>query len=71
MFSYNCWTKHEEKGVIIEDNKNEEDDDMYHEYGDTAMGKAVDKKTGKLKMKRHQMSLLMIFIEPSVMHIKK
>jgi hypothetical protein len=41
MSSYNCWTKHEERGVIMEDNEEEEDDKNYHEfpeYGGTAMG---------------------------------
>jgi hypothetical protein len=27
MPSYNCWTKHEERGVTIEDKEEEEDDD--------------------------------------------
>jgi hypothetical protein len=44
MPSYNCWTKHGERGVMIEDNE-EEDDDMYPEYGDTATGKAEDEET--------------------------
>ena len=51
MASYNCWTKHGERGVMMEDNDEEyEDDDnyMFPEYGDTARG--------KLKTKRHQMS---------------
>ena len=37
---YNVWTKHGERGVIMEDNEEEENDDnytMFHEYGDTAM----------------------------------
>jgi hypothetical protein len=38
MPSYNYWTKHGERGVIMEDNEEEEDDDMYPEYGDTATG---------------------------------
>jgi hypothetical protein len=41
MFGYNCWTKHGERGVIMEDNEKEEDDENYHEfpkYGGTAMG---------------------------------
>jgi hypothetical protein len=33
MPSYNCWTKHGERG----DNEEEEDDDMYPKYGDTVM----------------------------------
>ena len=41
MPSYNCWTKHGERGVMIEDNEEEEDDDSYpispEGNGDTAM----------------------------------
>lgn len=43
MPSYNCWTKHGERGVVMKDNEEEDDDDIdYHsmsseEYGDTAM----------------------------------
>ena len=41
MPSYYCWTKHGERGVMMEDNEEKEDDDnypMFHEeYGDTAM----------------------------------
>jgi hypothetical protein len=44
---------------------------MYPEYGDTATGEAEDEEIGKLKMKRHQMSLLMIFVGPSLMHTEK
>jgi hypothetical protein len=45
MPSYNCWTKHGERGVMMEDNEEEEDDDMYPEYGDTATGEAEDEGT--------------------------
>jgi hypothetical protein len=41
MPDYNCWTKYGERGVIMEDNKEEEDDNIYTrvpKYGDTAMG---------------------------------
>jgi hypothetical protein len=31
MSDYNCRTKHGERGVIMEDNKEEEDDDNYPE----------------------------------------
>ena len=51
MSGYNCWTKHGEKGVMMEDNEEEENDDnypMFPEYGGNARE--------KLKMKRHQMS---------------
>ena len=41
MPSYNCWTKHGERGVMMEDNEEEKDDENYpmfpREYGDTAM----------------------------------
>ena len=41
MPSYNCWTKHGERGVTMEDNEEEEDDDNYpmfpEECGDTVM----------------------------------
>ena len=43
MPSYNFWTKHGERGVIMEDNKEEEEDDNYHgfpKYGDTSIGDA-------------------------------
>jgi hypothetical protein len=36
MYGYNCWTKHGERGVIIEDNEEEEDVDNcpeFPEYG--------------------------------------
>jgi hypothetical protein len=39
MPNYNCWTKHGERGVIMKDDE-EEDDDIYTrfpEYGDTSM----------------------------------
>jgi hypothetical protein len=48
MPSYNCWTKHEERGVMIEDNEEEEDDDMYPEYDDTATEEAEDEETGEV-----------------------
>src|ERR1041385_6367486 len=41
MPSYNCWTKHRESGVILEDNEEEEDSDNYPiftEDGDSRMG---------------------------------
>jgi hypothetical protein len=40
MSGYNCWTKHKERGVMMEDGE-EENDDNYHQmfpkYDDTAM----------------------------------
>ena len=46
MPHYNIWTKHGERGVMMEDNKEEEDDDNYvpFEYGDAAMGDAEDQE---------------------------
>jgi hypothetical protein len=41
MSSYNGWTKHGERAVIMEDNEEKEDDDNYPEfpeYGGTSMG---------------------------------
>ena len=41
MPGYNCWTKHGERWVIMEDNEEEEDDDtypMFPEHGGTSMG---------------------------------
>ena len=41
MPSYNCWTKHGERGVILEDNEEEEDSDnypMFTEDDDSRMG---------------------------------
>jgi hypothetical protein len=40
MSGYNCWTKHGERGVMMEDNNEEENDDNYPVYPkttDTAM----------------------------------
>jgi hypothetical protein len=33
--SYNCWIKHGERGVMMEDNDEEENDDNYHVYPKT------------------------------------
>jgi hypothetical protein len=47
MFGYNCWTKHREIGVIIEDNEEEEDDNNYPEfpkYSGNAMGEDEEEK---------------------------
>ena len=41
MSGYNCWTKHGERGVIMEDNEEEEYNDNYltfPEHGGTTMG---------------------------------
>jgi hypothetical protein len=41
MVGYNCWTKHGERGVMMEDGEEEENDDnyrqMFPEYDDTAI----------------------------------
>jgi Transposase-associated domain len=45
MSGYNCWTKHGERGVMMEDNEEEENDDnypMFPEYGGNARGEAED-----------------------------
>ena len=47
MPHYNVWTKHGERGVMIEDNEEEEDDDSYPghgfpEYDDTTMGEEAE-----------------------------
>ena len=47
MPHYNVWTKHGERGVMMEDKEEEEDDDnypMFPEYGDTATGEAKDQE---------------------------
>ena len=44
MHNYNCWTKHGERGVMMEGNEDEDDDDNYPmsslEYGYTGRGEA-------------------------------
>jgi hypothetical protein len=47
MPSYNYWTKYGEREVMMEDNEEEENDDMYPKYGDTAMGEAKDVEIGE------------------------
>ena len=44
MSHYNVGTKHREIGVMMEDNKEEEDDENYvpPEYGDAATGEAIE-----------------------------
>ena len=43
MPHYNVWTKHGERGVMMEDGEEEEYDDNYvpPEYGDAATGELV------------------------------
>src|SRR3954468_19970452 len=47
MPSYNCWTKHGERGVILEDNEEEEDSDNY-----PYSLKTVIVEWGKTKLKK-------------------
>jgi hypothetical protein len=55
MPNYICWTKHRERGVIIEEDEEEGDDDNiiicgFAEYGafdDTAMGEAEEEIAAK------------------------
>jgi hypothetical protein len=35
MSGYNCWTKHGERGIMMEDNDKEENDDNYPEFSET------------------------------------
>ena len=68
MSGYNCWTKHGERGVMMEDNKEEENDDnypMFPEYGDTTMEDNKEKEGGE---EGHQRSPLMILVRPLLMH---
>src|SRR3954464_6044777 len=47
MPSYNCWTKHGGRGVIMKDNKEEEDNDNYPMFtadGDSTMGGDEDEE---------------------------
>src|SRR3989337_310369 len=47
MPHYNCWTKHGERGVMMEDNEEEEDDEnypMFPGYRDTATGEGEDQE---------------------------
>jgi hypothetical protein len=51
-YGYNVWTKHEERGVMMEDGDEEENDDdnyrsMFPEYADTAMEDNEDKGQGE------------------------
>ena len=64
MPGYNCWTKHGERGVIMEDNEKEEDNDnypMFTEHGGSTMGKT------KLKKSQFFMSPMTIFVGPFLM----
>ena len=65
MDGYYCWTKHGERGVMMEENEEEEDNDTYPTFtadGDTPMGKT------KLKKSPMMMSPMMILAGPFLMH---
>jgi hypothetical protein len=50
MSGYNCWTKHEERGVMMEDNNEEENYDNYPEFPkttDTAMEDNEEEEEGE------------------------
>jgi hypothetical protein len=52
MSSYNVWTKHGERGVMMVDNDEEENDDdnyrsMFPEYADTTMEDNEDEGQGE------------------------
>jgi hypothetical protein len=44
MSGYNCWTKHGERGVMMEDNDEEENDDNYPEFPETTDNTMKDNK---------------------------
>jgi hypothetical protein len=74
MPSYNCWTKHGERGITMENNEEEEDDDNYPEfpeYGDTFMGEAEGRAKGKAEGEAEGEAHdepLMISVGPLLMH---
>ena len=50
MSCYNCWTKHGERGFMMEENEEEEDNDTYPTFtadGDTPMGRSEERRVGK------------------------
>jgi hypothetical protein len=50
LSDYNCWTKHGERGVMMEDNNEEENDDNYPEFPettDTAMEDNEEEEEGE------------------------
>ena len=63
MSGYNCWTKHGEKGGIMEDNEEEYNDNypMFAEHGGTTMGEDEAEKSPLL------MSPMTIFVGPFLM----
>ena len=71
MCGYNSWTKNGERGVMMEDNKEEDNDDNYHnmspEYRDSTRMDDNDEAKQKIK---HQMSPSMILARPLRMQRK-
>ena len=57
MLGYNCWTKHGERGVLMEENEEDEDDDRYPgflpKYGGT-MGEENEEQEGEEKASVHE-----------------
>ncbi|EMS57818.1 hypothetical protein TRIUR3_22881 [Triticum urartu] len=52
MPHYNVWTKHRERGIMMEDNEEEEDDanyPMFPEYGDTATRESEDQEASDVR----------------------
>jgi hypothetical protein len=47
MSGYNCWTKHGERGVMMEDNDEEENDDNYPEFPKTTDTAMEDNEEGE------------------------
>src|ERR1041385_1459503 len=73
MSGYNCWTKHGERGVLMEENEEDEDDDSYTgfqlpEYGGTMGNRMKNKRKNKKVKKRHHMSPMMSFAVSLLMH---
>ena len=54
MPSYNCWTKHGEMGVMMEDNEEEQDEDDYHHmYPEYSDDPATGEPEGEAEEERH------------------
>src|SRR3954463_11711256 len=74
MSDYNCWTKHGQRGVLMEENEEDEDDDRYPgflpEYGGKWGNRMKNKrmKNKKVKKRHHMMSTMMSFAVSLLMH---
>ena len=73
MSGYNCWTKHGERGVLMEEIEEDEDDDKYPgflpEYGGTMGDRMKNKRMKNKKVKkRHHMGPMMSFAVSMLMH---